>query len=87
MSNIRYTLRLTTNGAEVWKRWTGDREEMGRLAATALVDMEVREQPGLMFLALLAPDFTMLDGVDSIESAVRSNDFRSVLTLEAHRKG
>lgn len=87
MGALRYILRLSTDGAEVWKRYTGDRDEAATMGARALVDMGVREQPGLMFMAILAPDFTMGKGVDSIESAVLSNDFRSRLTLEVKRKG
>lgn len=85
--SLRYTLRLTTNGAEVWKRWTGDRKEAGRLAANALVDMDVREQPGLMFMAILSPEFTLSSAMDSVESTAHSNDFRSTLTLEVRRTG
>jgi hypothetical protein len=42
--SIRYTLRLAENGAEVWKRWTGDREEALRDLVTTVTDLDVDPQ-------------------------------------------
>ena len=42
--SIRYTLRLVEHGAEVWKRWTGDREEALRDLAGSLVDLQCPER-------------------------------------------
>jgi hypothetical protein len=48
--SIRYTLRLVENGAEVWKRWTGDREEALRDIAATLVDLETPEPTAVWFM-------------------------------------
>lgn len=92
MSSIRYTLRLTTNGAEVWKRWTGDRDEMRRLAVAALSQMdlhfddEITERKATQFLLPLA-DGGPAEGVQQWGTSIWSNDLKHELTLEARRKG
>ena len=75
--SIRYTLRLETNGAEVWKRWTGDQREAADLLATALVDLGRDDTAaGRSVMAYLR---TPEPGVDGM--SIHSRDFSSTLTL------
>lgn len=95
MSKLRYTLRLTTNGAEVWKRYTGDRDEMRRLAVAALSQMdlhfddEIAERGATMFLLPLQDTEPVEPAEDVVSwgSEIHSQDFIHQLTLEVHRKG
>ena len=83
--STRYTLRLETDGKEVFKRWSGDREEVLRLAVPALVDLGVAERLAEMFLAgakAASPPPGHQAG-----SAVHSPDLRSMLTFEVRTTG
>lgn len=75
---MKYTLRLETDGKEVWKRWTGDREEVIRLAIPALVDLGAAERVAQMFLYGI-PAALAKDGF--AEVSAYSADLRSTLTL------
>lgn len=83
--SIKYTLTLETDGKEVWKRWTGDREEMLRLAAPALVDMGVSERVGQMFLLNIQSAQPGPDG--NVGTATYSRDLRSTLWFDARSTG
>ena len=75
--SLRYTLRLATDGAEVWKRWTGDRDEAARILASGLADIgKAESMPGLMMMQFLKDAPAGADGM-----SIHSLDLRSTLTL------
>lgn len=86
--SVRYTLRLVEHGAEVWKRWTGDREEALRDLAATLPDLDVDQHRAVNFL-LAARDID-LDGVRAGTAhtiVVHTKDLATRLELEARQKG
>lgn len=86
-SDFKYTLRLMANGAEVWKRWTGDRDEARRLAASALVDLDAHDMLATSFLgALNEKDLAQMVGDETWGFAVNSKDLTSTLHLEVYKK-
>ena len=76
-SDFKYTLRLMTNGAEVWKRWTGDRDEAARITASALAALGKADT--LSGLVMMAAVKDPPAGADAITT--HSADLRSTLTL------
>lgn len=83
----KYTLRLVENGAEVWKRWTGDIEEARRLAASAVVDLGAHDTLAASFLgALSVKELGRMVGDETWGFAVNSRDLTSTLHLEVYRK-
>lgn len=85
---FKYTLRLMTNGAEVWKRWTGDRDEARRLAASAVSDLDAHDMLAKSFLgALRDKDLEQMVTDETWGFAVNSKDLTSTLHLEVHTKG
>lgn len=87
--SVRYTLRLVENGAEVWKRWTGDREEMLRDLAHTLPDLDISERQRLRF-AIDAKDLMVEPmGVGIRERGVQvlTDDLRSALSLTVRITG
>lgn len=87
--SIRYTLRLVENGAEVWKRWTGDREEALRDLAATLPDLDISAERAENFAALSAAiDPATLGGPGSGHTTVvHTKDLNTRLTFEVRRKG
>jgi hypothetical protein len=77
--SIRYTLRLVENGAEVWKRWTGDREEAKGIALTGLVQVEAPRRAAEMLLTGLAT--AEPSGESFYETVAYSPDLTSSLHL------
>lgn len=74
---MKYALRLTTNGKQVWRQWTGDTREMAAWVASALVDLGKDDTvPGHMMLEFLRLDKPGADGM-----SIHSQDLRSTLTL------
>ena len=81
--SARYTLRLTTNGAEVWKRWTGDRDEAARIAAAGLVDIGKDESlQAHMLMEFIKNPSGAVDGM-----TVYSTGMTSALHLNIRQKG
>lgn len=86
--SVKYTLTLETDGAEVWKRWTGDRNEVIRLALPALVDLDVSKRVAGMFLVSASEDTAEQMRPDSFAiSEAFSADLRTRLTLDVRKKG
>jgi hypothetical protein len=85
---MKYTLTLETDGKEVWKRWTGDREEVIRLAIPALVEMGVAERVAGMFLVPTDENVVERMMPDSFSTTdAFSADLRTRLTLDVRKKG
>jgi hypothetical protein len=82
--SIRYTLRLESSGAEVWKRWTGDRDEAQGIALTGLVQVEAAERVAGMFLAALDME---VEGTSFVETTAYSPNLTSALHLRVDVKG
>lgn len=79
----KYTLTLETAGKEVWKRWTGDRDEARRLAAAAVVDLGAHERLASSFLeALTERNLREMVPSETWGFAVNSKDLTSTLHLE-----
>lgn len=86
--SIRYTLRLVENGAEVWKRWTGDRDEALRDLAATLPDLDVDENRAVHFA--LGAQGVDLDGVragTAHTAVVHTRDLATRLEFEVRMKG
>lgn len=86
--SFKYTLRLMTNGAEVWKRWSGDRDEVRRMAAEALVGLGAHPELAESFLGSLTDrNLKAMVTDETWGFAVNSKDLTSTLHLEVYRKG
>lgn len=83
--SIRYTLILATSGDEVWRRWTGDREEALRDLAVTMVDLDIGHHRALSFVELLRQKLDTSIGPFGI--AILTDDLRSSLTFEVRHKG
>ena len=86
--SFKYTLRLVTNGTEVWKRWTGDRDEVRKMAAAAVVDLDAHPALAEAFLQSLTDrNLRAMVEDESWGFALNSKDLTSTLHLEVHKKG
>jgi hypothetical protein len=86
--SVKFTLTLETDGREVWKRWTGDRDEVIRMAIPALVELEVGERVAQMFLMSASQEVVQGMVPDSFATSdAFSADLRTKLTLDVRSKG
>jgi len=79
----RYTLTLEAGGKEVFKRWTGDRDEMRRLMLEALATLDAHPALAASFLQCLdEANLKHMVGDETWGFAVNSKDLTSTLHLE-----
>lgn len=84
--SIRYTLRLVENGAEVWKRYTGDREEALRDLAATLADLEIYDWRRLqMANHVTGFDAATLEPGEGAGFSVITIDLTALLWFDIHR--
>lgn len=84
--NIRYTTRLFEGGQEVWKRWTGDREEALRDLATTLVDLQCPEPRAQWTMANASTLEADLKIGEQRGLSTYNNDMTTELSFEVRRK-
>lgn len=87
---LRYTLRLVEHGAEVWQRWTGDREEALRDLARALVDLdcpEPRARRAMKSAADLSAAGDRFAPGDTVGCSTLNQDLTVELSFEVRRPG
>lgn len=73
---MKYTIVLTTDGKEVFKRWTGDKREAAEILAASLVDAGVSENNATLAMQFLNDPPPVIDG-----TSVYSRDHRSVIDI------
>ncbi|UOK18400.1 hypothetical protein SEA_BRUHMOMENT_84 [Arthrobacter phage BruhMoment] len=86
MSGYRYTLALHTAGKEVFRRWSGDREEMLRDMAHSLPHLDVdphRAQNFALEARAISP-VELLPG-QTHSAIVLTNDLASRIVFEVKR--
>jgi hypothetical protein len=86
--SFKYTLTLMTNGEQVFKRWSGDRDEVRRMAAAAVVDLDAHPQLAESFIGSLTDaNLKAMVQDETWGFALNSKDLTSTLHLEVHKKG
>ena len=85
--SVRYTLRLVEHGAEVWKRWTADREEALRDLAATLVDLECPQRRAEFAMTNAATLEAALEPGEYRELHVLNDDLTVSLEFEVRQKG